>query len=69
MEKDDPSKYRTLGFDVLLDKYKSWDWVFGESPKFEVEYEKSLSIGSIYLKLKVTDGYIKKCRYKEFSIE
>ncbi len=34
LEKDDPLKYRTLGFDALLDKYKSWDWVFGESPKF-----------------------------------
>ena len=69
VEVDDPILYKTLGFDALLDKYKSWDWVFGESPKFEVEFEKLLSIGPIRLKLKVIDGYIKEVDVKSLTLK
>ena len=42
-------------------KYRTWDWVYGESPKFNTVKRKRFDIGSVELKLHVEDGVIKEC--------
>ena len=41
------------------DKYETWDWNYGRSPKFNIQRNKRFSIGEIDLRIFVEKGYIK----------
>jgi lipoate-protein ligase A len=42
----------------LYDKYSSWQWRYGESPKFDISLQKRFSWGEIEICLVCKDGYI-----------
>lgn len=44
----------------LYSKYRSWEWRFGESPKFDIELDTRFTWGGIQLGLKLTQGRIAK---------
>ncbi|NOH15745.1 lipoate--protein ligase [Clostridium cochlearium] len=44
----------------LQDKYSSWEWLFGETPEFEINFEKRFSFGNIDIGLVLKDAIIKK---------
>lgn len=46
----------------LYEKYSSWNWIYGESPEFDVEYEDRFSFGNAQLCLKVNNGTITQCK-------
>ncbi len=46
--------------DELYNKYKSWEWRFGESPKFNIEFDTRFSWGGIQLLLRLEHGRIAK---------
>ena len=41
------------------EKYDTWDWNYGRSPKFNIQRNKRFSIGEIDLRIFVEKGYIK----------
>src|SRR5699024_11275289 len=42
-----------------VNRYSSWDWVFGESPKSNMYFEEKFDWGIIDLELDVESGFIK----------
>ncbi|HZJ57740.1 MAG TPA: lipoate--protein ligase [Clostridia bacterium] len=57
--------YGEEGFDQNLlnklnEKYKSWEWRFGESPKFDIELNTRFPWGGIHLGLELKQGKISK---------
>jgi len=46
----------------LYNKYSSWDWRYGESPSFDISFEKRFSWGDVEICLKCKDGYIVYCK-------
>ena len=42
----------------LYKKYSSWQWTFGESPSFEIHFEKGYPWGEFWLGLNLIDGHI-----------
>lgn len=42
-------------------KYRTWEWVYGQSPKFNTVKRRRFDIGSVELKMFVEDGIIKEC--------
>lgn len=46
----------------LYNKYSSWNFIYGESPEFDIEYEDRFSFGNVQLCLKVNNGIITKCK-------
>ena len=49
------------------EKYGSWDWNVGKSPKFNIQRNKRFPIGEIDLRLDVQKGYIKNLKiYGDF---
>ncbi len=42
----------------LYEKYFSWQWIFAESPSFEVHFEKDYDWGEIWIGLVLVDGCI-----------
>lgn len=44
----------------LYNKYKSWEWRFGETPKFDIEFDTRFSWGGIQLCLRLEHGRIVK---------
>jgi lipoate-protein ligase A len=47
----------------IYERYRSWDWIFGESPGFEVELEIPWEGGSWTLGLDVHNGRVARCRW------
>lgn len=45
-------------FSKLIEKYSSWKWKFGESPEFDVCFEKRFSFGEIQIGLTLKNGKI-----------
>lgn len=43
---------------ALYDKYSSWQWRFGQSPKFDVSYTERFTWGEIELDFSLKDGLI-----------
>ncbi|MEL7608883.1 MAG: lipoate--protein ligase [Bacillota bacterium] len=41
--------------------FRSWDWVFGKSPEYQVVKSKRLPGGKVEVRLNVTDGVIMEC--------
>ncbi|SHK05753.1 lipoate-protein ligase [Clostridium amylolyticum] len=46
----------------LYEKYSSWNFIYGESPEFDIEYENRFSFGNVQLCLKVNNGTITQCK-------
>lgn len=46
--------------DNLYDKYRSWEWRFGESPKFDIELDTRFPWGGIQMGLRLEQGKIKE---------
>ncbi len=42
------------------EKYDTWDWNFGRSPKFNIQRNKRFAVGEIDLRIFVEKGYIKE---------
>lgn len=57
---DGEGKMDQIALDELHNKYKSWEWRFGESPKFDLELNTRFSWGGIDLGLSLENGKIKK---------
>lgn len=48
---------------AISDKlYRNWDWNYGRSPEFDIVRRKRYPIGSIEVKMNVSDGEIKEIR-------
>lgn len=45
-------------FIKIFEKYSSWQWIYGESPSFDVCYENRFQWGEIQIGLNLIDGYI-----------
>ena len=46
--------------DELHDKYSSWEWRFGETPNFDIEFDTRFSWGGIQIGLRLKHGKIEK---------
>lgn len=44
------------------ERYQSWDWNYGKSPKFNLQHSHRFPIGSIDVRLEVNKGYIDHCK-------
>lgn len=44
----------------LQNKYSSWEWLFGETPEFQIDFEKRFSFGNIDIAFVLKDAIIKK---------
>ncbi|MBT0607916.1 lipoate--protein ligase [Aequorivita echinoideorum] len=44
------------------EKYETWDWNYGRSPKFNIQNSKRFTIGEIDLRIFVEKGYIKEVK-------
>lgn len=42
----------------LYNKYSSWEWIFGETPKFDITYDKRFVWGGIEINLSLKNGKI-----------
>ena len=47
------------------EKYKSWDWIFGRSPEFEVRHTLKFSTDNVEVHLSVKNGIIKAIKTVE----
>ena len=47
---------------ALREKYASWDWRFGEAPKFEAELKKRFTWGGVSVYLELRDAHIAQAR-------
>jgi lipoate-protein ligase A len=56
------------GIDNLMqNKYSTWEWNFGESPKFNYKNSKKFDAGILDVRINVEDGLIKSCKmYGDF---
>ncbi len=43
---------------TLYTKYSSWEWIYGETPKFDINFKNRFKWGEIDLNLKLNDGFI-----------
>ena len=53
-----PEQWRSV-HQLKEEKYDTWDWNYGRSPKFNIQRNKRFSIGEIDLRIFVEKGYIK----------
>jgi lipoate-protein ligase A len=51
-----------ISFDKLYSKYSSWEWRYGDSPKWEYETSKKFSWGQINIGFCVKNGIIEKVK-------
>lgn len=51
----------TLDMAPLYEKYASWEWRYGRSPKFDVSYETRFDWGGIEIGFALEDGMITGC--------
>ena len=49
------------------ERYQTWDWNYGKSPKFNVQHSKRFPVGLIEFRLEVNKGIIESCKiYGDF---
>lgn len=46
----------------IYDKYSSWEWRFGQSPKFDISYSERFAWGEFELQLSLKNGEIFDCK-------
>lgn len=51
-----------------VNRYKSWEWVYGESPSSNITYEEKFDFGIVSLELEVVSGVIKQAKVYTDSI-
>ena len=56
-----PDEWKAV-HDLKAEKYDTWDWNYGRSPKFNIQRSKRFSVGEIDLRIFVEKGYIKEFR-------
>ncbi|GAA0182076.1 lipoate--protein ligase [Clostridium sediminicola] len=56
---DEESKVR----EIMNKRYKTWQWNYGESPKFNIKKVKKFDSGKIETLLDVENGYIGSCKF------
>lgn len=44
------------------EKYSTWEWIYGESPDFDLQKSKRYAGGGLDIRLNVHNGTIKKCK-------
>jgi lipoate-protein ligase A len=42
----------------IYEKYSSWEWRYGQTPKFQIEFHKRFGFGDIELLLNLKDSYV-----------
>lgn len=61
-------EYRLTNEDVVAinkmkdEKYSTWEWVYGESPDFDLQKSKRYAGGGLDIRLNVQNGIIKECK-------
>lgn len=53
----------------LYNKYSSWEWLYGNTPEFDIEFTKRFEWGGIDLGLKLKKGYIEEAVIFSDSME
>lgn len=53
---------------ALIQKYNSWEWIYGESPKYNMYFEKRFKSGIIGAELFIESGIINNCRISSDSL-
>lgn len=48
---------------AALNRFSTWDWVYGESPEFDMSNEKRFTGGKLEIKLTVENGHINDIRF------
>ncbi len=46
-----------------INKFSTWDWIYGKSPEFNLENVKRFAGGKLEIKMNVDSGYIKEIRF------
>ncbi len=46
-----------------LNRFSTWDWIYGESPEFDMSSEKRFAGGQLEVNLSVDEGHITKIRF------
>ena len=54
---------------ILYDRYSSWDWVYGESPAFDITYTNRFVWGEIEIGFRLRNGYITESKVYSDSLE
>lgn len=58
----------TLPLENYINKYKSWTWIFGSTPKYQVSYNKTYTWGTLSMNLTIIKGFITKCNLQTSPI-
>lgn len=73
MEPESVPQYKLTGEDweaihrISQERYKNWDWNYGESPECNVKYTKKFPVGLIDLRMDIKEGHIKEIKiYGDF---
>ena len=54
---------------LVKDKYETWEWNFGNSPKYSLNNELKYPGGNVEFSLNVVDGLIKNIKHNKDSIK
>ncbi|GLB58823.1 lipoate--protein ligase [Cytobacillus sp. NCCP-133] len=53
--------------ELSKERYQSWDWNYGKSPKFDLQHSHRFPVGQIDIRLNVAKGKIENCKiYGDF---
>lgn len=53
--------------ELSKERYQSWDWNYGKSPKFNLQHSHRFPVGSIDVRLEVNKGILENCKiYGDF---
>lgn len=48
--------------ELMKERYMTWEWTYGESPKFNIQKSKRFAGGKIDVRLGIDKGYIENCK-------
>ena len=57
-----PSELDTQAIDQLYQRYSSWEWLYGKTPKFDITLDTRFVWGGVEMGLSLTQGKIESCR-------
>lgn len=57
-----PHQWDVPAFDQLKERYASWEWRFGQTPRFDIAFEKRFDWGQVEFCLQMEKGCIKDAR-------
>lgn len=47
---------------IAEERYKNWTWVYGKSPKFNIQHAHRFPVGQIDIRLEINKGMIEHCK-------